>query len=182
MGHIVSRDGIVVEPDKVKAILEVPPPTNAKALSRFLGQIRWHSRMIRYLADVATPLHVAVHKTPFQWFQWSTVEHDAYDCLKKILSKVPIVQPQDWTKVFHVFIDASYITIGSRLMQFSEPNWYKPIYYANQKLFSAERNYSTTKQEALGMNYYVNKFRHYLLGRKFTFHVDHSALLYLVSK
>ena len=32
------------------------------------------------------------------------------------------------------------------------------------------------------MIYSINKFRHYLLGKKFTFHVDHAALLYLVSK
>ena len=32
------------------------------------------------------------------------------------------------------------------------------------------------------MVYSINKFRHYLLGRKFTFHVDHSALLHLVNK
>ena len=66
LGHIVSQEGIAVNLDKVRAILEAPVPTNAKALSRFLGQIRWHSRMIRYLADVAIPLHTAVHKVPFQ--------------------------------------------------------------------------------------------------------------------
>ena len=32
------------------------------------------------------------------------------------------------------------------------------------------------------MIYSINKFRHYLLGKKFTFHVNHAALLYLVSK
>ena len=45
-----------------------------------------------------------------------------------------------------------------------------------------ERNYLTTECEALSMIYSINKFQHYLLGRKFTFHVDHSTLLYLVSK
>ena len=45
-----------------------------------------------------------------------------------------------------------------------------------------DRNYSTTKREALVMIYSINKFRHYLLGHKFTFHVNDSALLYLVSK
>ena len=49
--HIVSEKGIAVDPNKVKAILESPTPTNAKALSRFMGQIRWHSRMIRYLVE-----------------------------------------------------------------------------------------------------------------------------------
>ena len=110
LGHIVNPVGIVVDPDKVKAVIEAPPPTNAKALRRFLGKIRWHSHMIRYLVDVATPLHAAVHKTPFQW---STVEHEAYNCLKKMLTKVPVVQPPSCAKDFHVFVDTSDIAIGS---------------------------------------------------------------------
>ena len=46
LGHIVSKDGIVVEPNKVREILEAPAPNNAKALSQFLGQIQWHSEML----------------------------------------------------------------------------------------------------------------------------------------
>ena len=56
------------------------------------------------------------------------------------------------------------------------------MYYASRHLSAAEKNYSTTKREALRMVYNINKFWHYLLGRKFTFHVDHSTLLYLVNK
>ena len=99
-----------------------------------------------------------------------------------MLFRVPVVQPPDWDKAFHVFVDASDIVIGSALMQLEEPNWYMPVYYASRKLSTTERNYSTTEREALGMVYNINKFRHHLLGKKFTFHVDHSALLYLVSK
>ena len=67
-------------------------------------------------------------------------------------------------------------------MQLTEPKWYRPVYYTSRKLSRAERNYSTTEREALGIVYSLTKYRHYLLGRKFSFHVDHSALLYLVSK
>ena len=67
-------------------------------------------------------------------------------------------------------------------MQCTLPNWYRPVYYASRRLSTAEKNYSTTEGEALGMIYSINKFWRYLLGRKFTFHVDHSALLYLVNK
>ena len=95
-----------------------------------------------------------------------------------MLSQAPVVQPPDWTKSFHVFVDASDIAIGSVLMQLIEPKWYRPVYYASRKLSKTERNYSTTEREALGMVYSVTKYRHYLLGRKFSFHVDHSGLLY----
>ena len=66
LGHVVSKEGIVVDSDKVKTILQAPTPSNTKVLSRFLGQIRWHSRMLRYLIDFATPFHAVVHLVPFQ--------------------------------------------------------------------------------------------------------------------
>ena len=84
--------------------------------------------------------------------------------------------------MFHVFVDASDVAIGSVLMQEATNKWFRPVYYASRRLSKAERNYSTTEREALGMIYSVTKFRHYLLGNRSTFHVDHSALLYLVNK
>jgi hypothetical protein len=57
LSHTVSKEEIGMDPDKVKASLEALTPHNAKALIRFLGQIRWHSWMIRHLADFATPPH-----------------------------------------------------------------------------------------------------------------------------
>ena len=49
-----------------------------------------------------------------------------------------------------------------------------------QRLSVAEKNYSVKERECLGMIYSVKIFWHYLLGQIFFFHVDHSALLYLV--
>ena len=58
----------------------------------------------------------------------------------------------------------------------------QPIAYASRLLSKAEKNYTTTEQEALAMVYAVNKFHHYLLGNKLIFYVDHLALQYLVNK
>ena len=47
----------------------------------------------------------------------------------------------------------------------------------------ADKNYSVvTKREALGMIFALDKLRHYLLGHKIIFHVDHQALVFLVIK
>ena len=94
LDHILSSEGVVVDPGKIKAIIKAATPKNPKALSRFLGKMRWHNRMLRYLADFATPLHASVHKTPFKWTE---IEEDAYNALKIMLTQAPVVQPPVWT-------------------------------------------------------------------------------------
>ena len=49
-----------------------------------------------------------------------------------------MVQPLDWKKDFHVFMDASDIAIGSVLMKLTEPKWYRLVYYVSRKLSKAE--------------------------------------------
>ena len=169
-----------MDPAKVQDILHTSAPTTAKALSRFVGQIWWHGRMLRYLADFATPLHAALHMVPFRWMKG---EDTVYESLKVMLSQVPVVQPPIWTQqIDHIFTDASDIAIGSALMQRTPPNWFRPIFYASRRLSHAVKTYFTTEKEAHNMIYNITKFRHYLLGRKFTFDVDHSTLFYLFDK
>lgn len=58
----------------------------------------------------------------------------------------------------------------------------QPITYASHLLNNVERNYTTTKWEALEMIYTLHKFCHYLLSNKFVFYVDYMALTHLVNK
>ena len=76
--------------------------------------------MLRHLADFATSQHAVVHRLPFQWAEQ---EEKEYQASMVMLSQAPVVQPPDWTKSFHVFVDASDIAIGRVLMQLTEsPN------------------------------------------------------------
>jgi hypothetical protein len=54
--------------------------------------------------------------------------------------------------------------------------------YVSRLLNRAKHNYNTTKRKDLAMVFSLQKFRHYLLGNKFFFYVDHMALVYLVNK
>ena len=105
----------------------------------------------------ATPLHVAVHILSFQWTER---EDKVFQALKLMLSQAPVVQAPDWSKYFHVFVNALNVAIGNVLMQLMETKWYKPVYYASQKLSKAEWSYSTTEWETVGMVYNVTKDRH----------------------
>ena len=72
-----------MDPNKISAIIQAKTPANAKTLSQFLGQIRWNNRMLRDLADFATPLHAAIHRTPFKW---TPTEDKVYEALKVMLT------------------------------------------------------------------------------------------------
>ena len=90
------------------------------------------------------------------------------------------MQFPDWTKPFHVHVDASSITLGVVLMQPGEGDIDHPITYSSRNLSTAKKNYTTTEREGLAMVYALQKFRHYLLGASFKMFTDHSTLKYLV--
>jgi hypothetical protein len=102
--------------------------------------------------------------------------------LKQKLVSAPILVPPNWDKDFDVYVDASNVAIGSILGQKDDSQYDHPIYFASRQLNAAVKNYSVTKREALGMIFLIQKFRHYLLGFKFTFYVDHDALKYMINK
>jgi hypothetical protein len=83
---------------------------------------------------------------------------------------------------FHVHIDASLLAMGVMLSQNIIGKSDKPIVYAYRLLNKVKHTYSTIEKEALVMVFSLHKFRHYLLGNKFVFYVDHIALVYLVNK
>ena len=79
-------------------------------------------------------------------------------------------------------MDASLIALGCVLSQNDAHNINHPIYFASRQLMAAEKNYTTTEREALGMIFAVQKFCHYLLSYPFTFYIDHDVLKYLINK
>ena len=80
-----------------------------------------------------TRMFANVHVRPVNW-TYTNIRNYAYEALKAMLTQAPVVQSPDWSKPFHVFVDASDIAIGSALMQLTKPSWYRPVYYSSRKL------------------------------------------------
>jgi hypothetical protein len=95
---------------------------------------------------------------------------------------VPILVFLDWSKKFHVHVDASSIALGEVLARPSEGDIDHPLYFSSRKLSTVEINYTTTEQEGLAMVFALQKIHHYLLGGHFKMFTDHSVLKYLVNK
>jgi hypothetical protein len=181
VGHIVSKQGIATDPDKVAIIVQLSQPNTITEVRAFLGHVGYYRRYIYKYANIALPLTELTKKTeiPPVWTETCT---KAFETLKHKLTSAPVLIPPDWNKDFEVYVDASNVAIGSVLSQKDEKGHDRPIYFASRQLAAAEKNYTVTEREALGMIFSVQKFRHYLLGYKFTFHVDHDALKYMINK
>jgi hypothetical protein len=98
------------------------------------------------------------------------------------METTPILVFPDWSKEFHVHIDASSIALGVVLAQPGEGGIDHPLAFDSRKLSTDKFNYTTTEREGLAMVYALQKFCHYLLGGHLKMFTDHSTLKYLVNR
>ena len=93
-----------------------------------------------------------------QEFNWTEECNISFETLKMKLVEAPILRfPKRSTK-FHVHINASGLAIGAILTQPGDDGMDYPIVYSSRKLNKAERNYSMTEREALGMVFALQKY------------------------
>ena len=98
LGHIVSKNGMEVDPSKVDTIKGLDYPQNLKQIRSFLGHVGFYRRFIQNFSKVAKPLTELLEKD--KEFNFSDECKLAFDILKKLICEAPILQPPDWTQPF----------------------------------------------------------------------------------
>lgn len=177
LGHVVSKDGIRPDPDKIAAVVGFPRPLQQKDLRSFLGLASYFRRFVRNFATIASPLNQLLQYGT--QYVWSDDCQRAFDALKSALTSVPVLCHFDETKPAILHTDASGHGIGGVLLQSDDQLRERVVAYASRSLTPAERNYTITEQECLAVVWAVQKFRPYLHGRHFTVVTDHHALCWL---
>lgn len=178
LGHVITSEGIQVDPDKTAAIVERPNPKNAKEVLSFLQTCSWYRRFIPGFAQMSKPLSDLTKKNAV--WKWDEETQQSYDKLKELLTTAPILQQAQDDKPFYLKTDASGYAIGAVLVQ-GEGKDEHPIEYASRLLNDAERNYSTTEREALAIVWAISKFRGYIDGAEVTLLTDHQPLKWLMT-
>ena len=179
LGHIVTPDGIKPCASKIQAVEEFPIPKNLKQLRSFLGLANYYRRFIKDFAKIARPLNNLTKKSVK--FEWNEDSQNAFDKIKRTLVSAPILVYPDFTREFHLFVDASSTGMGMALAQIDDNGRERVVAYNGRNFNKAELNYSTTHREGLALVEAIKKFQPYLHGKKFTVHTDHSALQWLMT-
>ena len=173
MGHKVTKEGLKVDPEKVKAITGMTPPQ--KVLRRFLGIVNYVTKFMPKAAEVMKPLHTLLQKD-VEW-TWTTAQQKAFDALKRMVTNSPVLGFYDPQFELTLEADASEYGLDAALWQIG-----KPIAYASHSLSSAEGRYAQIEKEMLAVLYGLENFHHYTCGRDTMVITDHKPLVSIVKK
>jgi hypothetical protein len=100
LGHVVSPEGIAVDPNKVKEVLVWKPPTTVSEERSFLGLAGYYRRFIPTFSKIAKPITELLKKG--NMYVWSEACDEAFKHLKKLLTTSPVLAQPDTTKPFDV--------------------------------------------------------------------------------
>ena len=135
MGHIISSEGLGADPYKLKAINEMPSPTDKEGVRRELGLINYIQKFAPNLADLIKPLRELVKKD--NKFVWEDkIQGKCLEQVKQALTQAPVLKFLDPQKKTVLQCDASKSGLGACLLQDGHP-----VAYASKALTPTETNY-----------------------------------------
>ena len=175
LGHVISSNGVEVDPSKVEAVLAWNPPKNVSEIRSFLGLAGYYRRFIEGFSKLARPMTELLKKE--KKFQWSAACEDSFQEMKKRLTTAPVLTLPDIRKDFEIFCDASRQGLGCVLMQER-----KVVAYASRQLRPHEVNYPTHDLELAAVVHALKIWRHYLIGNRCEVYTDHKSLKYIFTQ
>jgi hypothetical protein len=177
---IVSQSGITVDPLKVQAITEIPPPWNLHQLHSLQGKDNF---LRRFVPDYATQAHsflrLLCHDIPFHWDEHA---QKVFDNLKMALSNAPLISSPDYNCDYILYILASSISVAGILIQISDDDREHVIYYNSKNLSEPPLKYNHEDKLTLTVVLTVQKLCHYILLRTTKVIVDSNPMQYFLNR
>ncbi|XP_055959732.1 uncharacterized protein LOC126656815 [Mercurialis annua] len=172
LGHVVSKDGIKVDPKKIEAVMDWQRPRSVTEIRSFLGLAGYYRRFVQDFSRISAPLTKLTQKGVK--FEWTDKCEASFEKLKEILTTAPVLALPSGIEGFTVYCDASRIGLGCVLMQHGQV-----IAYASRQLKKHEVNYPTHDLELAAVVFALKIWRHYLYGATCEIFTDHKSLKYI---
>ncbi|MCO5598191.1 hypothetical protein L7F22_052283 [Adiantum nelumboides] len=140
LGHMVSKNGIEADPDKVKSIILLPSPKSTKQLETFIHKVKYMARFIPFSSQLLYSLQQVAKHDPLQWDDKC---EEVFQEVKEVFGGLSTMQAHDWEQVFYVNPSVGDDAIGAMLLQKGKGNYYmRPVYCASRVKLGAERKLS----------------------------------------
>ena len=180
LGYIITPEGISSDPEKVRAIVDMPAPMNVKQVRSFMGMVNYYSKTIPGYARISEPLVRLTRK--HQPFSWGPEQQKAFESLKELLMSRHVMAYPRTDRGYKLFTDASDTCVGGILVQDDDDGVERVIQYVSHQLSATQRKWSTIEKEAFAVVHCIDKLRAYLYGADFVVYTDHKPLRSLFTK
>lgn len=115
LGHIISKDGVSVDPAKVEVVVNWPRPANVSEVRSFLELVGYDQRFVKDFSTITTPLtNLTCKDTKFAWNEKCD---QSFQILKERLTSAPVLALSSGSGGFVIFSDASIQGLGWVMMQ-----------------------------------------------------------------
>ncbi|XP_031131817.1 uncharacterized protein LOC116033199 [Ipomoea triloba] len=115
LGHVITKEGIMVDPAKIRAVIEWEAPKSVTEIRSFLGLAGYYRRFVRDFSKIARPLTNLLKKSTK--YKWEEECEQAFQELKKRLTTAPVLTLPMGTEGYELYTDASHKGLGCVLMQ-----------------------------------------------------------------
>ena len=139
LGHIISKEGIKIDPNRVEGILKIDTLHSKKEVQSFLGKVNFLRRFILNLVEIIK--HITCMLIKGNEIKWNPKARNSFEYIKVELTRAPVLASTDFTKDFIMFSFASEHMIVGVLLQKDEQNFENPIAYFSRTLCNATLRY-----------------------------------------
>ena len=167
LGHNIQNNKISPDPDRLKPLLEMPPPVTLKSQKRVVGMFSYYSKFIKNFSDKIRPLNNNIK------FPLPPPAIEAFNKLKDDVRDATLITA-DHTKEFEVETDASQFCIAATLNQGG-----RPVAFFSRTLNPSEVRHHAVEKEAAAIVEAIRKWRHFLLGRHFKIITDQKSISFM---
>ena len=184
LGVVLKNRMIQMDPTKIKGVADWPKPNNVRDVRAFLGFTGFYRYFIPNYLKVARPLIDLTRKATL--FHWEPPQMKAFEMLKTIMCRKPILRQPNYDNPFFLLTDASAYGVGAVLSQEGETNprsqkpFLHPIAYYSSTFIPAERNYDIYERELLAVLKSLEHWRPHLAAteKPVTVLTDHANLAF----
>ena len=177
---VIGPEGIKMEEEKVKKVMEWPTQKCVKDVQKFLRLANYYRQFIEGFALIARPLHDMVKKDK-KW-DWTVRQEKAFRELKEWFTKELVLAAPDLDKKLRVEVDASDYATGGVLSMEGEDGKWRLVAFLSKSLNETERNYEIHDKKMLAIIRGLEAWRHLLEGVQFKFEIwmDYKNLEYFI--
>lgn len=167
LGYLISNNSIKPDPDRLKPLMDLPPPKNASEMKRATGMFAHYSKWVPRFSEKIQKL------VSCKTFPLPQTALSAFDELKQDISK-SIITTINYELPLVIETDASDYALAATLSQEG-----RPIAFFSRSLSDCEKRHSSIEKEACAIVESIRKWRHFLIGHHFKLITDQQALSFI---